>query len=262
MSTLAEIDYPSLPVMKGLFITGTDTDVGKTVIAGGIVRHLLDLGIHTEVFKPVASGCRKTAAGLVSDDAEFLAAASDSNLPLHDINPITFFHALAPNIAASLAGKTIDLDLIFSAYQALEDRCSTVIVEGVGGLLCPITDDFWVIHFAMMTRLPMIIVARPDLGTINHTMLTIHAARSAGIYVAGVVINNYQADPVDKTGSPVDEDSRIAMATNPDLIARLGNVPVLALVPRDDETNVSDVKLGQSVMSAIKTVDWKKIIGI
>ena len=242
--------------MRGVFVTGTDTGVGKTVIAGAIARSLNADGVRTEVFKPAASGCRHDRGQLISEDAEFLAACADSARPLNEITPLRYSAALAPNVAAQRAGQKVDIDAIFEAYRRLEGRCDAVVVEGVGGLMCPISDDLWVIHLAVMMALPIVIVARPDLGTINHTLLTIHAARSAGLKIAGVIVNRYQTDPRQNKGP----DDEIAMLTNPAQIAQKGNTQILALSPEDSETSVSNAVLGPGVSYAIDQVDWKKII--
>jgi dethiobiotin synthetase len=139
-------------------------------------------------------------------------------------------------------------------------------VEGVGGLLCPISDEFWVIHLAKMLDLPVAIVARSGLGTINHTLLTIHAARCAGLQVAGVVINRYQIDGTEQREMELSEsaaphgDAEMAMFTNPQQIALHGQVPVLALVPEDPESSVEHARLGPDVRFAIDQVDWEGII--
>ena len=247
-----------LPAMRGVFVTGTDTGVGKTVIAGAIARSLNNAGVRTEVFKPAASGCRRDRGQLISEDAEFLAACADSARMLEEITPLRYAAALAPNVAAGRAGQKVDIDAIFEAYRRLEGQCDAVVVEGVGGLMCPISDDLWVVHLAMMTALPVVIVARPDLGTINHTLLTIHAARSAGLRVAGVIVNRYQTDP--HQGDVQGPDDEIAMLTNPAQIARKGKTGILALVPEDFETSVHNAILGPGVSFAIDQVDWKKII--
>ncbi|MDY6914211.1 MAG: dethiobiotin synthase, partial [Planctomycetota bacterium] len=185
--------YPPLPRLRGLFVTGTDTEVGKTLIAGAIARRFRKAGRRVDVFKPVASGCRRERGELISTDAEFLAACAESTRTLAEITPLRFAAALAPNVAARREGRDVDLEAIFDAYDRLDREA--VIVEGVGGLLCPISDDFWVVHLAMMMALPVVIVVRAGLGTINHTLLTLHAARSAGLNVAGVVVNRYLIEP-------------------------------------------------------------------
>ncbi len=246
--------YPQLPSLSGVFVTGTDTEVGKTLVCGAIARALRSKGRLVEVFKPVASGCRKTPAGLISEDSEFLAWAAESRRTLAQITPLRFGPALAPNVAADRTKSPVNLNVIFDAYRALQNTADVFVVEGVGGLLCPISDSFWVIHFAKMTGLPMVIVARPDLGTINHTLLTIHAARTAGINVAGVIINRYNPDP------KCSDDSEIAMQTNPQQISELGGVPILALVPDESENSVSNAVIGPDTQFAIDSVDWDKIL--
>ena len=140
--------YPPLPKLPGVLVTGTDTEVGKTLIAGAIARVLHKAGRHVEVFKPVATGCRRRREGLVSSDAEFLAACAESRRPLSEISPLRFAAALAPNVAAQREHKTVDLSLIFDAYRRLEGNRDGVVVEGIGGLFCPISDTFWMIHLA------------------------------------------------------------------------------------------------------------------
>jgi dethiobiotin synthetase len=229
--------WGELPRLRGLFVTGTDTGVGKTLIAGAIARSLRRAGQAVEVFKPAATGCRSARGQLVSQDAEFLASCADSMRMLSEIAPVRYRTAVAPNVAAELEHRPVDLSLIFDAYKRIDagrengdretgtdsvsdvqktvsvpvsrkngDRHHSqktengasplVVVEGIGGLLCPIADDFWVIHLARMMALPLVIVARAGLGTINHTLLTLHAARSAGLRVAGVVLNRYLIDPL------------------------------------------------------------------
>ena len=254
--------YPALPALRGLLVTGTDTGVGKTLIARAIARCLRQKGIAVEVFKPATSGCRHSREGLVSTDAEFLAACADSTSALSEIAPVRLAAALAPNVAAEREGRAVDLEEIFDAYRRLEDQCELVVVEGVGGLLCPISDDFWVVHLARLMALAVVIVARPGLGTINHTLLTIHAARSAGLHVAGVVINRYppELQQVDSGGRyPACSDSEIAVLTNPRQIAERGRVAVLAVVPDEPANSVEEATLGIETQSVIGQVDWQRI---
>jgi len=254
--------------IPGLFITGTDTGVGKTIVAGAIARCLRHAGKSVEVFKPVATGCRRTFEGLVSEDAQFLAACADSRRSLAEIAPLRFGPALAPNVAAARTGRTVDLEAIFDGYRRLKDAAEVVVVEGVGGLLCPLSDKFWLIHLAKMLALPVVIVCRAHLGTINHTLLTIHAARSAGLHVAGVVMNRYRADgqPRQATeGAAPDEpspwDDDLAIFTNPEQIANLGRTEVLAVVPEEAANNVAKATLGEDTIYCISQGPWERIIG-
>ncbi len=244
--------WPALPSGRGLFVTGTDTGVGKTVIAGAIAEYLRSRGRDVEVFKPVASGCRHGGGGqLISEDGEFLAASGDSSRTLAEIVPVRYSEALAPNVAAARAGEAVDVGAIFDGYAAMVAGGKPIIVEGVGGLLCPLSDELWVIHLAKMMALPVVVVARAGLGTINHTLLTIAAARSAGLVVAGVVINRYLVEP----GRP-----DIATETNPQQIATLGQVRILAIVGEDATTSVVDDVLGEGVKFAMAQVDWQEFI--
>ena len=259
--------WGALPRRRGLFVTGTDTEVGKTLVAGAIARSLRRRGRRVEVFKPVASGCRRAGGQLVSEDAEFLAACADSQRCLAEITPVRYAAPLAPNVAARREGRPVDLNAVFDAYARLADSPSPVIVEGVGGLLCPITDDFWVIHLARLMALPLVVVARAGLGTIHHTLLTLHAARSAGLSVAGVVVNGYRVEvgladdlaPGRGGGGGVAGD--LAMATNPQQIAERGNVAVLALVPWDPRCSVAEGRIGQGAQHAVDQVDWEELMG-
>ena len=238
-----------MPRLAGLMVVGTDTEVGKTLVAGAIARHLRRMGRKVAVFKPAATGCRRDRGQLVSADAEFLAACADSSQNLSEIAPVRYSAALAPNVAAAIEGQPVDLEAIFDAYSRLSDHGEMVVVEGIGGLLCPITDDFWVVHFARMIDLPVVIVARAGLGTINHTLLTLHAARAAGLRIAGVVVNRY----------PVGARPDQAEATNPNQIAQRGNVDVLVMVPDEEGNSVERATIGPDTAFAIGQVQWDRI---
>ena len=258
--------WPVMPILRGLFITGTDTEVGKTLIAGAIARNLRHAGMKLEVMKPVATGCRHAREGLVSSDAEFLAACADSRRLLSEIAPLRYAAALAPNVAAQREGKAVDLEAIFHEYRRLEGAADMVIVEGIGGLLCPISEDFWVIHLAKLLALPVVIVARAGLGTINHTLLTLHAARSAGLKVAGVVINRYRLEPaaekeLKNPAQPYTRgDADLAIYTNPAQIAKLGGAAILAIVPDEAENSVEKATIGPNTQFAIDQVDWMELM--
>ena len=259
--------WPVLPRLRGVFVTATDTEVGKTLIAGAIARQLRSAGRSVEVFKPVATGCRSDRHGLVSADAEFLAACADSRRKLAEICPLCYAAAVAPNLAAQREGRPVDLEAIFRQYEALAGAADAVVVEGIGGLLCPIRDDFWVIHLARMMGLAVVIVTRAELGAINHTLLTLHAARCAGLHVAGVIVNRYRLEPptaAATTGSTVYArgDADLAMSTNPLQIAQLGATKVLAIVPDDPASSVEKLLLGPDVQFAVGQVDWAEIMGL
>lgn len=182
---------------KGVFVTGTDTDCGKTIIAGGIARALLRKGFNVGVMKPVATWgdpCREPGVRTkwISEDALHLRQAAATSDSLELVNPVCYKAALAPWPAARLEKKNIDLNRLMSAYRELSRRHDYIVVEGVGGLMVPIKRDFFVIDLIARMHLAAIVVAHPDLGTLNHTLLTVSALKKAGIPLSGVIINNWK----------------------------------------------------------------------
>ena len=172
---------------RSIFITGTDTGVGKTHVAANLVLALHRRGIDAGAMKPVATGAIRKG---VSEDAVVLWAAVKRADPLELINPVCLRPPLAPSVAARVSRTSIDLRRVWSAYQTLASRHECMVVEGVGGLLVPILDRYPVAKMAKRLGLPLVIVTRPTLGTINHTALTVLAARSFGLEVLGLVINH------------------------------------------------------------------------
>ncbi|MDK1032276.1 MAG: dethiobiotin synthase [Planctomycetia bacterium] len=234
---------------KGFFVTGTDTEVGKTIITGAMAVALAREGVNAGVMKPVATGCALRREGLVSADAEFLAQVADAPEPLHIINPVSLAEPLAPSVAARRAKVSIDRALIRQALAQIISRHDAVLVEGIGGLLVPIADNFLVADMAAEFALPLIIVARPGLGTINHTLLTVEVARSRGLQVAGIIINGYHA-----------EMAGTAEDTNPEELRRCAGVEVLAVVPWDDRTSLGEARIGESVISAVAQIRLKRLL--
>lgn len=243
---------------KGLFITATDTGVGKTLIAGAIAKILSQKSKKTRppkpwrrrvgVFKPVATGCKKTTDGLISEDALFLKSCADSSLSLSLINPISFEIPAAPFACQKTENKKVDLKKISAAYKQICQKSDFVIVEGIGGIRVPITNKFDVLDLAKAFNLPVVIVARSKLGTINHTLLTIDAIRSAGLSLAGVIVNGY------------DETGGLAEKTAAAIIQEIGKVRIIATVPFDDTTNTEKCIIGQKVLNALQNVDWLRMI--
>jgi dethiobiotin synthetase len=249
------------PRGRGALVTGTDTEVGKTVVAGALAAAVRRTGRRVCVFKPAASGCVARRGGLISEDADFLAAWADTPQSHEDVCPVRYAEALAPNVAAEASGRPVDEGAILDAYARWVGRCDAMIVEGVGGLLCPISDEMWVLHLARLLELPLVIVARPGLGTINHTLLTIHAARTAGLEVAGVVINHRcEAGPAGPLGEDGRGDWERAYQTNPHQIARLGRTRVLAILPAESENSVEDVTLGEATQATMAAVNWPGVL--
>ncbi|MCK5171886.1 MAG: dethiobiotin synthase, partial [Planctomycetes bacterium] len=234
-----------LPKAKGLFITGTDTGVGKTLVAGGIARVLSEAGHRVGVFKPVASGCRKEREGLVSDDAEFLAHCSNCDLPLSVINPVTFITPAAPVLCEGVERCAVDFEQIAVSYRCICKESDFVIVEGIGGMRVPISRGVDVGAMAAEFGLPVVLVSRPGLGTINHTLLSIDSIRAAGLRVAGVVISGYDL-----------ATAGLAEETAPGIIAEWGQVDVLTILSFDEESCVERGQLGEMTAEALGECDW------
>lgn len=205
---------------KGIFITGTDTGVGKTYVAAGIAAALKQRGIDPGVMKPVETGCRARRGRLIPRDTGMLMKAAGVGDSASLVNPYQFRKPLAPFVAANLEKKKIEPAKIITAFQALSKKHEFMIVEGAGGILVPLSRTYFYLDLAEDIGLPVLIVARPGLGTINHTLLTITALRQRKITIAGVVINHAEA------GKP-----GLAEKTNPALIEKLSGVKLLGIIP-------------------------------
>ena len=241
----------NLPKVKGLFVTGTDTGVGKTLIAGGIASVLQKQGHKIGVFKPVASGCVNQYEGLVNADSEFLRKCSHCDFNLSVINPVGFVLPAAPSVCEEHEGRMVDFNAMAEAYRTITAESDIMIVEGIGGVRVPISNiGVDVLDLATQFGLPVVIVTRPDLGTINHTLLTIDAVRGSGLEIAGVVISGYKA-----------MDASIAEETLHDVLEQWGEVPVLSIVPFDEEADVEGNRLGEVIPEAFEDVDWMSLTG-
>ena len=177
--------------MRGFFVTGTGTEVGKTVVAAVIARSLVAAGAGVAVFKPAVTG--------LADDGEpdhaLLRRAARSTQTDDEIAPYRFGPPVSPHLGAKLAGAEVDPAGLLAAAQSASDRADAVVIEGVGGLLVPLTLGYLVRDFARDLGLPLVIATYPGLGTINHTLLTIEAARAVGLEPALVVLTPWPGDP-------------------------------------------------------------------
>jgi dethiobiotin synthetase len=189
---------------RGLFITGTDTGVGKTVVAAALICALKARGLDIGVMKPVESGCpRAKNDSLIPEDALLLRATAGSMDSLKLINPYAFEQPLAPALAAEILNVDIRMETIITSYNTLAQNHDLVIVEGAGGLLTPLTKDKRNLDLACELNLPILIVAKNVLGVINHADLTARVAQSAGARIAGIVLNHtsYDAHPATSTNA-------------------------------------------------------------
>ncbi|HUI45764.1 MAG TPA: dethiobiotin synthase [Nitrospirota bacterium] len=204
---------------KGVFITGTDTGIGKTYVAAGIARSLVRMGVNAGVMKPVETGCRRQAGRLIPRDAMQLMKASNARDALALINPYRFQKPLAPLVAAEFEGAQIRTGKIVKAYHELARKHEFMIIEGAGGIMVPLQQNYTYRELARDMGLPVLIVARPGLGTINHTLLTVASLNEKGLDIAGIVINHARRG---KTG--------LAEKTNPVLIEKMCGVAILGIL--------------------------------
>jgi dethiobiotin synthetase len=178
--------------LRGCLVTGTDTGAGKTVLAAAIAAALRAAGTRVAAFKPVVTGLDEPDEVWPADH-ELLAAATGARPDA--VCATTFGPAVSPHLAAELAGEQLSLDALATGARAAAARADLVVVEGVGGLLVPLTADHDVRDLAVALGLPLVVAARPGLGTINHTLLTLEAARAVGLAVLGVVLTPWPAAP-------------------------------------------------------------------
>jgi dethiobiotin synthetase len=203
--------------MRGVFVTGTGTEVGKTVVAAVIARTLLRDGESVAVFKPAVSGLDDYPDSGEPPDHELLRAAAGSSQADDEIAPYRYGPPLSPHLAAELAGAAIEPAALVDRARAAGATADALVCEGVGGFLVPLTPGYLVRDFARELGLPVVIAAPPGLGTINHTLLTLEAVRAAGLDVAGVVLTPWPTEP-----ERIHESNR-------ETIERLGKVRVAPL---------------------------------
>jgi len=206
--------------MRGLFVTGTDTGVGKSVVAAAVCAALAARGERVAVFKPAVTGLDEAGEeGAWPPDHELLAGTASAGQSAEEVAPHRFGPAVSPHLAAELAGEPIEPAALVAAARAAGAGADALISEGVGGLLVPLTPGYSVRDLAVDLALPVVVIARPGLGTINHTLLTLEAARAVGLALAGVVM------------TPWPGRSDAMQRSNRETVERLGGVEVSGLAP-------------------------------
>jgi dethiobiotin synthetase len=173
----------------GFFVTGTDTDVGKTYISQALVKHFCERGFQAVGMKPVAAGAELKDGRLLNLDVQAISNASNVNAPLALINPYVFAPAIAPHIAAKQVGAEIAIEPIMDAFQALLQQSDVVVVEGAGGFLVPLNESLTMADLAKALSLPVVLVVGIRLGCINHALLTVQAIEAKGLDLVGWVAN-------------------------------------------------------------------------
>lgn len=219
--------------MNGCFVTGTDTGVGKTVLAGAIVAALCARGLDVAPLKPVLTGLDEPDPARPADHV-LLAAATGGRRTADSIATLTFGPAVSPHLAAELAGARVEPAALVAHARAVAAESDLVVAEGAGGLLVPITGGYLMRDYALDLGLPLVIAARAGLGTINHTLLTVESARAAGLRVLGVVLTPWPREP------------DVMLRSNRETIERLGDVEV-AMLARVGASRVELAAAGETL---------------
>ncbi len=219
---------------RALMVTGTGTGVGKTVVAGGLALGFRELGLSPGVFKPAESGVEDEPK-----DGVFLKRCAKAQEPLSAVVLYRLKAPLAPAVAAEMEGMRVDLAVIEAKFKEWVRSHPITIVEGAGGLLVPLVDNVTYADLAKLLGLPLLIVARPSLGTINHTLLTVSVARAIGLRILGVVISGYPEEP------------GLAEETSPAVIEKMGHVEILGLIPR-----IPGLSTESSEMGGLNSYPW------
>lgn len=257
MSPMLEVPDLNQP---GLFVTGTDTDVGKTVVCCAIAAALRDQQrrLKLGVFKPFATGCRMTKQGLVNEDAQALARFADCDLPMELICPIRYHDPVAPAVASEKERRPVDWDAVAYGLSILDQNSDAVLVEGVGGLMVPLDPRqprYGVGQLAEAIGYPVVVVCRAGLGTLNHTAMTVELLRQTGCRVSGIVMNG-----LDTEDHAVKDDPSIL--TNRDWLERMTGAKVLAIMPRGRGISVADGKLDPALIAAANKVPWLELMRV
>jgi len=208
----------------GFFVTGTDTEVGKTVVTAGLGLCAKARGLTVGVLKPLATGSAQSAAGDASPDAEYLRKILDLEEDESAIAPIVLSAPLSPFTATRLEGRSLDLAPARARFADLCDSRDVVLVEGIGGIMVPLGTSFYVLDIIKEFGLPAVVVARSGLGTINHTLLTVQGLARVGVPVAGIILNRAGSGPLSEAEKSSHEE-----------IARFSHKPVLGILDRLDD---------------------------
>jgi dethiobiotin synthetase len=217
---------------RGIFLTGTDTGAGKTLVSSAILRALVRRGLRVAAFKPVETGCRiETDGSLTGEDCERLAAASSHGQQPRDVAAYLFREPAAPLVAAEAEGVVIDRSRLLERFAAIASGADFVLVESAGGLMVPVADGFTTRDLARDLGLPAVVVVASRLGCINHALLTMEVLRSSSVPVAGFVMNE-----VPDAGS-----YPLAVRTNREVLARFAGAPDLGAMPMVDVSRLGDL---------------------
>lgn len=239
--------------MKAIGITATDTEFGKTVVSSCLAAGFGQMGIDTGVFKPAASGCVRTAEGkLISEDAELLMKGAGMGMEEHNnVVPYVLEAALAPAEASKLAGITLDKNVMEQAARKMMNAHELTVLEGVGGISAPLTDNYLVKDFFKALNLPVIIVVKPLLGNVNHAVLSAYYAQHEGLNVLGFIVNGW-----DEAHAGVLERSNLYY------YEKLTGLPVLGKLPVLDRTLLTGADMAEAGKIAAANIDLQRIYNL
>lgn len=233
---------------KGIFITGTDTNVGKTVISAGLMYLLRNSEYSACYFKPALSGAIEAEGKLIPGDTRFVKKISNLKEDYYDMTPFVFKTPVSPHLASKLENKKIHKKIIFDKFNKLKNQYDYIICEGAGGIIVPITQEGYMMYDLIKDlNMDVIITSRAGLGTINHTTLTVKYAESLGIKVKGIIINGY-------------EKENICHDDNIEMIKKLTGVPILGIIPKMKDIDTEKLKFGSMKEVFYKNIDIKAII--
>tara|TARA_B100000686_G_scaffold353433_1_gene459038 strand:+ start:1476 stop:2174 length:699 start_codon:yes stop_codon:yes gene_type:complete len=217
--------------MNGFFITGTDTDVGKTVVTACLTTLFKSQGIDVGVMKPIETGVDPECNSSANSDAKFLMEVSGNNDPADEVCTYRFKTPASPYQAAQIAGRVITPATIIENFKILKSHHNLMLIEGAGGLLVPITNRYNVANLALEIGLPLIIVSRLRLGTLNHTLLTINAAKQHGLKIKGIILNQQENHALNFVEKQQDK-----------LIKEFSDIPILGICPYIQDLSCKGIK--------------------
>jgi dethiobiotin synthase len=233
--------------LRGVFITGIDTEIGKTEIACGLAWFLRKNEIKVGVMKPFATSSKIYSKDYKSQDTAKLAKAAGVGDPDETLNPVFFPLAASPLVAAEISHKPINLKKVIEKFMFLKKKYDFIVVEGIGGVMVPITHKVSLLHVVRKMNLPVIIVSRPKLGSINHTVMTINACREFKVPIVGIIFNQMPIRP------------NIVESMTPFYIERLTKTKTLSVIPFMDKCNfkkigsyLRDIELMKYITSSSK----------
>ena len=212
----------------GFFVTGTDTGVGKTIVTAALCLACKPAGIQVSPMKPVQTGAEKTPHGLQAPDLQFVTALMELETS-PDMCPYMLEDPCSPHLAAKRASIQLELPRILGAYETLRASYTTLMVEGAGGIMVPLNENDTMLDLMKALELPIVLTARPNLGSINHTLLSLECLRNAGLVLAGVVF----VDTLDRPRGYIEQDNPVAVHT-------FGKVPILSYIPFFEQLNVPE----------------------